>query len=137
MCALARWCFRRRHRVLASWLVVLVLLGGGAQVFGGAFRNDFRVAESEPQRALDLLQDRFPACAGDPRPSPAPHRARGVRPAGAGGGGALSGGGRVRGGRVSGDRTGWHEVRGRVLGETQEPHGESSTPLRSSGGAAT
>jgi RND superfamily putative drug exporter len=52
--------------VLASWLVVLVLLGAGAQLFGGAFRNDFRVAESESQRALDLLQERFPEFAGDP-----------------------------------------------------------------------
>jgi RND superfamily putative drug exporter len=66
MFELGRWCFRNRRRVLAAWLVTLVLLGVGSQVWGGAFRNDFRVAESESQRALDLLQERFPAFAGDP-----------------------------------------------------------------------
>ena len=62
----ARWCFRNRRRVLLAWLVALLVLGVGSQVYGGAFRNDFRVAESESQRALDLLQERFPAFAGDP-----------------------------------------------------------------------
>jgi len=66
MSELARWCYRRRRRVLASWVVVLVVLGVGSQIYGAAFRNDFRVAESESQRALDLLQQRFPAFAGDP-----------------------------------------------------------------------
>jgi len=66
MSELARWCFRKRRRVLVAWLVALLVLGVGSQVYGGAFRNDFRVAESESQRALDLLQQRFPAFAGDP-----------------------------------------------------------------------
>jgi len=66
MSELARWCFRNRRQVLLAWLVALLVLGVGSQVYGGAFRNDFRVAESESQRALDLLQERFPAFAGDP-----------------------------------------------------------------------
>lgn len=66
MSEVGRWCFRNRRRVLASWLIAIVVLGIGSQVYGGEFRNDFRVAESESQRALDLLEQRFPAFAGDP-----------------------------------------------------------------------
>lgn len=61
-----RWCFRNRRQVLAAWLVAIVALAVGVQLYGGVFRNDFRVAESESQRALDLLEQRFPAFAGDP-----------------------------------------------------------------------
>lgn len=66
MSEVGRWCFRNRRRVLAAWLVAIVVLGVGSQLYGGEFRNDFRVAESESQRALDLLEQRFPAFAGDP-----------------------------------------------------------------------
>ena len=66
MSELGRWCFRNRSRVLAAWAVALLLLGVSSQLYGGEFRNDFRVAESESQRGLDLLRERFPEFSGDP-----------------------------------------------------------------------
>jgi RND superfamily putative drug exporter len=48
------------------WLLVIVALGVSAQVYGAEFRNDFRVADAESQRALDMLQERFPEFSGDP-----------------------------------------------------------------------
>jgi RND superfamily putative drug exporter len=52
--------------VAGLWVLALVLLGVSAQVYGAEFRNDFRVADAESQRALDMLQERFPAFSGDP-----------------------------------------------------------------------
>ena len=52
--------------MVALWVLALVLLGVGAQVYGSEFRNDFRVADAESQRALDMLQERFPQFSGDP-----------------------------------------------------------------------
>jgi len=66
MAGLGRWCFRRRRRVVLAWVLVLVVLGVASQVRGATFRNDFRVADSESQRAIDLMQERFPEFAGDP-----------------------------------------------------------------------
>jgi len=64
--SLGRWCFQNRRRVVLVWAVALVVLGAASQFYGAAFRNDFRVADSESQRAIDLLQERFPQFAGDP-----------------------------------------------------------------------
>jgi RND superfamily putative drug exporter len=66
MSRLGRWCFRRRRSVVGVWLLAIVALGVSAQVYGAEFRNDFRVADAESQRALDMLQERFPEFSGDP-----------------------------------------------------------------------
>ncbi len=66
MSSLGRWCFRNRRRVVLAWAAALLVVGVASQVQGATFRNDFRVADSESQRAIDLLQERFPEFAGDP-----------------------------------------------------------------------
>ena|GEM_PF-158545 len=66
MSSLGRWCFENRWRVVLLWAAVLVVLGAASQLYGATFRNDFSVADSESQRAIDLLQERFPQFAGDP-----------------------------------------------------------------------
>ncbi len=62
---LAQWSHDHRRRVYAFWLVAIVAaaaLAGGA---GGSFSSDFHLKGAESQRALDLLQQRFPQQAGD------------------------------------------------------------------------
>ncbi|HEX9506265.1 MAG TPA: MMPL family transporter [Acidimicrobiia bacterium] len=75
---LTRVIYRHRRRVLAAWLVGLVLvaaLGGG---LGASYSQSFSLPGTESQRATDLLQARFPARAGDQGQIVFSHRA-GVR----------------------------------------------------------
>ncbi|HEX4867568.1 MAG TPA: MMPL family transporter [Acidimicrobiales bacterium] len=62
---LARWSTRRRRLVLAGWVITLVAVGGLAAVAGGESANNFELPGSESQKVLDLLEERFPARAGD------------------------------------------------------------------------
>src|SRR4051794_31545183 len=55
-------------RSLAIVLAVLVSLGALASVAGGSFTDDFSSPGTESQRALDLLEKRFPAQSGAPAP---------------------------------------------------------------------
>ena len=61
----ARWCHRRRWRVLGAWAALLVVVGVAASSLGGTTEDDFRIPDAESQRALDVLQQRFPDMAGD------------------------------------------------------------------------
>ena len=62
---LGRFSVRRRRVVLLSWIVALaaVMAIGGAT--GGEFEDEFSVPGVDSQRATDLLEDTFPARAGD------------------------------------------------------------------------
>lgn len=62
---LARSCYRRRWLVLALWIVALASATTLASIGSGEFENDFRLPGSESQQAFDLLEQRFPAQAGD------------------------------------------------------------------------
>ena len=61
----ARFAVRRRRTVLAGWLVFLVALGGLSATAGGDLADQFTIPGTESQAAVDLLQNRFPAQAGD------------------------------------------------------------------------
>ena len=52
-------------RSLAIVLAVLVTLGVLAGVAGGSFTDDFSSPGTESQKAMDLLEQRFPAQSGD------------------------------------------------------------------------
>jgi len=43
----------------------VAVLGGTASVAGGRFVDEFKIPGTEAQRALDLLQSRFPQASGD------------------------------------------------------------------------
>src|ERR687895_1089091 len=58
--AAAHW-----KRSLAIVAVTLVALGLAAGASGGSFVDDFRTPGTESQRAMDVLDERFPAAAGD------------------------------------------------------------------------
>jgi RND superfamily putative drug exporter len=54
---LARFCYRRRWRVLGAWVVLLVGLFALNSSFGGKFLDDFDLPGSESQEAVDLLEE--------------------------------------------------------------------------------
>src|SRR6478735_1706273 len=61
---LGRLSFRRRWRVLALWLLLLALLGGGAAAFIGPTTSKFSIPGTESQKALDSLAREFPQASG-------------------------------------------------------------------------
>ncbi|MFF5727097.1 MMPL family transporter [[Kitasatospora] papulosa] len=61
---LGRLSFRRRGRVLALWLLLLALLGGGAAAFSGPTTSKFSIPGTESQKALDSLAREFPQASG-------------------------------------------------------------------------
>ncbi|MFE4450323.1 MMPL family transporter [Streptomyces sp. NPDC056796] len=61
---LGRLSFRRRGRVLALWLLLLALLGGGAAAFSGPTTSKFSIPGTESQKALDSLTREFPQASG-------------------------------------------------------------------------
>ena len=61
----AAWAAGHWKRSLAIVAVVLVALGVAAGAAGGSFVDDFRTPGTESQRAMDVLDKRFPAASGD------------------------------------------------------------------------
>ncbi len=56
--------FRRRRRVAIVWALVLVLVGVGAALLKKPTSDVFSVPGTESQRALDLLNQKFPGTGG-------------------------------------------------------------------------
>ena len=58
-------CYRRRWRVLIAWILVLV----GINILGGAlgekYSESFDLPDTDSQQAFNLLEERFPARAGE------------------------------------------------------------------------
>jgi putative drug exporter of the RND superfamily len=61
---IGRYSVRRRRRVLAVWLVLLVGVVVAGAALGGSTSESFVLPGTESQRAMDLLDERFPAAAG-------------------------------------------------------------------------
>src|SRR3954469_3602549 len=59
MTALARWCFRHKFRVLAIWVVSLIVLGGLSASAGSGYTDSFSLPGTESTTALNLLTDNF------------------------------------------------------------------------------
>jgi RND superfamily putative drug exporter len=62
---MARACALHPWRTLAVWLVVIVGVAASANVFGGKLANDITIPGSDAQKAVDLLEERFPERSGD------------------------------------------------------------------------
>ena len=62
---LARWSIEHRRRVIAAWVVLLVLSIGLAGTLKNRFDNNLTLPGTGAQHAADLLHSRFPARAGD------------------------------------------------------------------------
>jgi RND superfamily putative drug exporter len=61
---LGHWAVRRRRRVLALWVAVLIGATVASGAFGGTTTDGFAIPGTESQEAMDLLEERFPAQSG-------------------------------------------------------------------------
>jgi putative drug exporter of the RND superfamily len=59
------WSFRHRRIVVAAWIVLLVAVNLVAMTFGGENKQDFMSPGTDSKAAIELLDERFPAQAGD------------------------------------------------------------------------
>jgi len=62
--ALGRWAYRHPWRVLTSWLLVMILAGGGALLFQQGTDNTFSIPGTESEEGLKELQRTFPEVSG-------------------------------------------------------------------------
>ena len=60
-----RMAARHPWRVLIGTLIVMVVFGALFARFGGQYTDNFTLPGAESQRLIDLLDERFPATAGD------------------------------------------------------------------------
>ncbi|HET7723823.1 MAG TPA: MMPL family transporter, partial [Propionibacteriaceae bacterium] len=58
-----RWCFRRRGRVVIAWVVLLLVVGGGAMAFRQPTNDNFTIPGAPSQVAYDQLRMTFPSAA--------------------------------------------------------------------------
>jgi RND superfamily putative drug exporter len=65
MRSLARWCFRHRRIVLASWIVALVGLSVIHAGAGSNYKDEFKLSGTDSFDALHLLQRSAPKASGD------------------------------------------------------------------------
>src|SRR3954471_4742438 len=59
------WSFRHRRIVVVAWVAILVAINLAAMVFGGENKQEFMSPGTDSKAAIDLLDERFPAQAGD------------------------------------------------------------------------
>ncbi len=62
---IAQWCHDRHRLAITIWIAAIVGFGGLAAASGGGFVDSFSLPGSESQKALDLLQTKFPQQAGE------------------------------------------------------------------------
>jgi RND superfamily putative drug exporter len=62
---LGNWCTTHRKTVILAWIAALVVAGFAAGSAGSAFSENFKLPSSDSQRAVDLLEKRFPAQSGE------------------------------------------------------------------------
>jgi putative drug exporter of the RND superfamily len=62
---LGNWCTTHRKTVILAWIAALVAVGFAAGSAGSAFSENFKLPSSDSQRAVDLLERRFPAQSGE------------------------------------------------------------------------
>ena len=65
MLKLTRWTIAHRRIVVLSWIVLAVGVLAASQAVGKRNANNFSLPNTDSQRAIDMLQGRFPAQAED------------------------------------------------------------------------
>jgi RND superfamily putative drug exporter len=65
MLALAHWCIAHRRRVLVIWIALAIVISVIASAAGRDYATNFSLPGTQSQRAVDLLQQRFPTQSGD------------------------------------------------------------------------
>jgi putative drug exporter of the RND superfamily len=65
LAALGRAAARHGWRTIGIWIAAAALVFGAAGTVGGSLVDQFTIPNSDAQRAVDLLEQRFPSRAGD------------------------------------------------------------------------
>ncbi len=65
MARLARWCFAHRRRVVALWILALVVAAGASAAAGSSFTTDLSLPGTDSEAAVHLLATSFPAASGE------------------------------------------------------------------------
>ena len=65
MLKLTRWTTAHRRLIVLAWIVLAAGMLGASQMVGTRNANNFSLPNTDSQRAVDLLQSRLPAQAGD------------------------------------------------------------------------
>jgi RND superfamily putative drug exporter len=65
MLKLTRWTIAHRRTVVVGWIVLAIGVFAASQGVGKRNANNFSLPNTDSQRAVDVLQSRFPSQAGD------------------------------------------------------------------------
>ena len=65
MARLGRWCFEHRKRVVAIWLLAVVVIAGVSVAAGSSFNSNNSLPGTDSQAAATLLTQNFPAASGE------------------------------------------------------------------------
>jgi putative drug exporter of the RND superfamily len=65
MVRLGRWCFEHRTRVVAIWLLAIVVITGVSAAVGSSFNSNLSLPGTDSQAAAALLTQNFPAASGE------------------------------------------------------------------------
>jgi RND superfamily putative drug exporter len=65
MLKLTRWTIAHRRIVVVGWIVLAIGILGVSQAVGKRNANNFSLPNTDSQRAVDLMQSKFPTQAGD------------------------------------------------------------------------
>jgi putative drug exporter of the RND superfamily len=65
MIRLARWCFEHRRKVVAGWLLAVVVVLGLSVAASSRFNSNFSLPHTDSQAAVSLLAKDFPAASGE------------------------------------------------------------------------
>ena len=65
MARLGRWCFEHRKKVVAAWLLAIVVIAGVSVAAGSSFNSNLSLPGTDSQAAATLLTQNFPAASGE------------------------------------------------------------------------
>ena len=65
MARLGRWCLEHRKRVVAIWLLAIVVIAGVSVAAGSSFNSNLSLPGTDSQAAAALLTQNFPAASGE------------------------------------------------------------------------
>jgi RND superfamily putative drug exporter len=65
MARLGRWCFEHRKKVVAAWLLAIVVIAGVSVAVGSSFNSNLSLPGTDSQAAATLLAQNFPAASGE------------------------------------------------------------------------
>jgi len=65
MQSMARWCFRRRRRVVTAWVLALAVVALVSQSIGPKYNDSLALPNTDSQAAVNLLKKNFNSASGE------------------------------------------------------------------------